>query len=245
MRFFLGLILSTALFGCGGGGGSAGPAPLAAGVAGVYSGTSTDTSGTYTVVGAIAPNGTGVFLNTTDNTIFRVNLSGGPGNISGGFIAFANVDGNSYSVVDLFAGAGDVAGNFAGSLLSGTLTSAPDTATFSLNREAVDSSLTSGLSTLSGTWRGDDGPSDFTSITIGSGGVISGTDNDGCVYSGSVSLPRAGLNVYLLNLNANCPSEPTLSADGLLIRTVDGSVQTIIIGISDAQFALFAELTKQ
>lgn len=100
-------------------------------------------------------------------------------------------------------------GGFVGTnTLSGTVVTgksinrkAQDNTTFSLTYDN-DYERASSLDTISGIWSITEGYYTET-ITIQVDGMLSGSNANGCIYSGSVSVPDSRINVYKIVITAN------------------------------------------
>jgi len=171
----------------------------------------------------------------------------------------ANVSGNFLdSLFDGFAADGDLFpdGTTFGSVLVRGLVDAAvslslsyqgvgDTGALALAYDAVYENGSS-LATVADNWIFDDGAGDTIDIDIAANGDISGTDSDGCTYSGSVSLIDTNFNAYQVDLTlAVCADAGDYSG---LAAVLDGAVagDTLLIAVSNsvAELALTGGLTR-
>lgn len=118
--------------------------------------------------------------------------------------------------------------------------------TFSLTFDPQVTDTPVGLNLLQGTW-GNQDPSDgyTTTLTIDASGQLTGSDSDGCQYSATISVISPSVNVYRISGSYTCPGEGTQSGNGLLVRVVNGSIQTIVLGLSNQSIALATVLNRQ
>lgn len=115
-----------------------------------------------------------------------------------------------------------------------------------------DSSLTerpASLGIISGIWSDIAGTYAIT-ITIDSAGNISGSDTDGCAYTGTVSVPNASVNIYRVNFVINgCRYMPDGVGQAMLTDTTTQN-DTLVLAITGHTAALATksfvrELTRQ
>jgi len=139
---------------------------------------------------------------------------------------------------------------------------ATDSETATLNVEApetdyqsvVELSRSNGISDtpitiadLSGSYLMQDTDVVTTSITINSDGSLTGTDQRGCVFAGSVSIPDSSVNVFRVRFTAeNCGSSSGSSAEQIngsyrALGTFGGD-QILVIGTNSAVIAYFRGL---
>lgn len=181
------LLLSTLLAGCGGGGGSSTPAATAD-ATGVWEGTLTQNGvGTYSVTGLIT-GGQMRFISVDGNALYEGTVS-----VSGSTLTATTtnyvIDGGIFSTSTL---TGTVV---TASTISGTFTSSDGgSGSFSLSYDPI-TTRGSSLATLTANWFVTDGAYSM-SIPIDATGAINGTDSDGCVYTGQVSIIDPAANSY-------------------------------------------------
>lgn len=83
------------------------------------------------------------------------------------------------------------------------------------------------------------------SVTINTNGDIYGTDADGCVYSGSLSLPDSTKNLYRVNLLIESCGNSNGNYTGLM--TGFGSVQPslLLMLVSNDSYGFSFQLERQ
>jgi hypothetical protein len=189
-RFFLSLLLITILSACGTSGGNTNNE-----MGGIWVGALTDLDGTRVEsTGYISETGTIFFLYETH--IYSGNVT----TLGNTFTAYGT---------ELYH-----TGLPQGSLLSGTFHahSSINSATFHNNQKTADSAYSfksiyrrnSSLNLISGTYSQTISTNTET-YTIDSDGIISGSNSEGCIYSGDIKLIDSRFNMYKLDLSiANC-----------------------------------------
>ena len=191
------------LSGCGGGGGGGdGSAPSSQSLGGVWLGTASPIGGggSIEMVGIISEAGELHFLSSIEIDIGNVTTSGNT--FSGSVTAYT-----TGSTID-----GTVSGTFTPrSSFSGTgVFNGVPTSNFAFTYD--DSyERSSSLSKISGTYSDTTGSYTET-YTIGTDGALTGSDTDGCVYNGQVSIIDASYNAYDIVLTAsNCVATTTFN----------------------------------
>jgi hypothetical protein len=193
------LAASVALTSCGGGGGgsaSTAPPPPDLGTAeGLWNGMTADNR---SFSGLVLDDGTYWFLYTAvgNNAVIAGAVQGTGTSSSGQFASSNGLDFN-------LEGAGILNFTMAGtytekSKLGGTLTYTSGTSSFT-STYGTDYDLVPSLATVAGTYSGQavtaNGVVEMATVTIASGGAITGTSAGGCSFTGSAA-PRAKGNVY-------------------------------------------------
>ena len=202
------LTASIALTSCGGGAGTSSgaspPPPSNLGTAeGLWNGT---TGSGRAFSGLVLDNGTYWFLySAVGNNAVLGGAIQGDGTSSGGKITSTN--GMDFNLEGLGINAFTFAGTYtAKTLLGGTLTYTGGTTDTFTSTYDTDYDLTPSLATIVGTYSGeaatvDSGPEAAT-VTIASGGAITGSSAGGCNFTGSVSTHAKG-NVYDVSVTFN------------------------------------------
>ena len=175
---------------------------------GIYEGTLTDTvtQKATPAVAVIDENGDGRMM-AQNGTYYAFGANTSGYNVFGNFLEFPG-DGTT------------VKGSYNGSLtqagLSATFTaSGSDTAALSLNFDN-NYFLASSLPTLAGSWSYTDTTSGFNlKLSIQSSGAFTGTDSDGCAYSGFFSLVDPNFNAYSESFSQTCGTAAAISYFGL------------------------------
>ena len=193
------LAASVALASCGGGGGgssSTAPPPPDLGTAeGLWNGMTADNR---SFSGLVLDDGTYWFLYSAagNNAVIGGAVQGTGTSANGQFTSSNGLDFN-------LEGAGIINFTMAGtytakSQLGGTLTYTAGTNTFTSTYD-TDYDLVPSLATVAGTYSGQavtvNSGVESTTVTIASGGAITGTSSGGCSFTGS-AMPRAKGNVY-------------------------------------------------
>ncbi len=146
---------------------------------------------TYQVLGLVAPDGEGRFIvddGEQDKVMLTLNGDKFTGSIlgydyDGLLIASGTIEG-SYSSTSI-SGSTTVGGNVIGSF------------SFGISDQSNDGAS---LDTVKGNYSTIDAE---TSIAIDVDGILSGSDTDGCQYSGNVTVPDSSVNVYKLVLEVS------------------------------------------
>lgn len=228
---------SVALVGCGGGGGGGSSAPTPApivdsAVGGIWEGTTTLTDGTkYETAGFITEAGELRFI--TEDGAQQVGTISSTGSVING------------EVTEYTAIADPVSGTFTGTIsarntLSGSVQfGGVTTSTFSFNYDTLyerDSSL----AVVSGIYSDTDGGGYTETYTIESDGTITGSDTDGCVFGGAVSILDSNYNMYRVQLTvSNCDDlDGTYTGLGALSDTNGSKNDTFIISLTGPAYVI-------
>lgn len=242
---------------CGGGSGGGGaaviptkntPAPQVSGLNGIWDGsyTSTVTGKTCNDLQALILNGKVRAVSKSCDMVLVGNLT-----VNGNT---ASISFNSFSVSGSIAnGTGSFTGNFTvASVMTGTYsTSDKDSGNFTLNYNIIYENNSS-LSKVEGSWEYNSG-SDWVTLGIDNAGAISGADNVGCAYSGSISPIDPAYNLYTYNITLKnlilntkvvfiCPN--TGKYTGVSSITTAGANETMTVLAGNDQKIFFADFGK-
>lgn len=207
---------------CGGGGGGDNPAPGNASATGIWQGTMTIAgSGDFEIFGLVygaEMRFVSVDANAVYEGVISIDGSGFTANTSNfdfddGLFSTSSIQGTvrtKESIIGTFTSTNDQ---------SGTLNLSYDPIT----------DRGSSLATIAGTWSVTNG-TDTLTLTV-SNGAVTGADTDGCVYSGSVDILDASVNIYSLDIDvSNCGADNAEYA-GFAVLT-DGVGENDVMGIS-------------
>lgn len=196
-------LLTLSLAACGGGGGDDAPTttggndqqPVAKMPIGLWQGSVTADNEAFDVVGMIAPSGEARFISSDgEQDRFTIVLDG----------SSYTADGVGYDIDGYFLGDVEITGTYTETEISGTAeVDSVEVSTFSLTL-AEESAEGASLSTITGNYSD---VNQSASIAIDADGVLSGSDTDGCVYTGNVTVPEASVNVYSLSINVSSCGE--------------------------------------
>ena len=238
--YLLFISVLTLLQGCGGGGGGGGGSSTPAAVndgdpSGIYSGTLTEDGVTYNMAG-IAYNNKFVGISIDAGVLYTGNV-GVSGNkltgkvdvlvIGGGFDHTTNV---SATFVE-------------GSSITGRATDNFGTSTFSLNMDSIWNRTPD--VNLAGTYQLTDGLYTST-VVVNNDGSFTGSDTDGCNYTGSQNNFDATHNLYALVVTASNCGVDNGTYTGYSMND-DLSIQndTLLWVIDDPDFLLIASFLRQ
>lgn len=200
-------MFTVALTACGGGGGGGGsdatdnnvvvPPPVQAPVmpAGVWTGTVTADGVIYEAAGIIAPDGEARFITDGgEQTGLSLTLDGGS----------FSATGESYTYDGIYLGAGTASGSFTETTIAGTTESNGEVqSTFAF----IQSDVTADGASLDAIKGNYSDLNQTASVAIDTDGVITGSDVDGCIYEGQVTIPNTDINVYELSLTISTCGE--------------------------------------
>lgn len=251
------VLLSISLAGCGGGGSSSDsgsipstppPAPqlTLSDVAGIFDGTVAQQDGTtFDVAGIVAPSGEIRFLTLDGEQLSGEMSISGDGLVISPFLSFFSADGyNGTSIVSELLESGSAEATFENNVISGESNFGGFTSEFTLTKNLSDTNQTASLSILSGNYVTENFD---TSISIDGGGVISGSDIYGCLYSGNVSVPAANLNIYELQVSIDNCEIPNNDFSGLGVYFAASSsdfLDTFVFQADNGQLAITTQLTR-
>lgn len=228
--------------GGGGGGGSSGAAPaISNSIAGYYAGNFTQNSVVYDTEGAVSTNGRGVFASDSASRIYAGALPTSGTAVTSTLRAYDIAYSNSYSVVGEFSTTAAFSGTVSPRVsITGTSTSAGQSASVNLGFSAAVTDQPASLSVIAGTYRGVDADAgDSFTLTLATNGAVTGSDSDGCTYTATLTAPSAAVNVYELNsVSIACPDQPTQVGTGLAVK--DGT--SILVAINNNDIAAVAYL---
>ena len=88
---------------------------------------------------------------------------------------------------------------------------------------------TASLSKVAGVYMFNNGPYTAT-ISINSNGQLTGSDADGCVLNGTVSVPKSSHNDYHVTANVeSCPSSGAYAGEALLDDSSNGGQDNVLL----------------
>lgn len=192
---------SLLLVACGGGGGGA-ASSTAQSMGGVWLGTASPVGGggSIDMVGIISEAGELHFLSDVEIDIGSVTTSGNT--FSGNVTAYTTGSTASGTVSGTFT----PRSSFSGTGVFGGTPTSNFAFTYDDSYERASS-----LALISGTYSDTDGAYTET-YTIGSDGALTGSDTDGCVFNGQVSIIDSRYNAYDITLTiSNCIATTTLN----------------------------------
>jgi len=244
MRKLIAVCCALLLSACGGGGGGESGPPQSPG--GVYTGTfhSNAANVTFPVKGVVSEAGRFFFVDLDNGPIYQ-----GAGNTKGdkydGFFKAFAPDGFEFINGDAVT-EGPILGTIdeRGTLIGTYRAQGGDTGTFNLTYVPAEYEIASSLGLLVGTWNStNDGVT--STITIAASGKFTGTDSDGCTYSGTVSLVDPDFNAYHVTTNQVCGGT-TNGMGGVLTYTpaVGAGKPTFAVGLGGVKVGIFAIFTK-
>lgn len=242
MKQWIAMVAVALISACGGGGGSAPDTTLAP--RGTYTGSFIENGQPFSLEGIVTDSGDGYFFSITGNVIINAKIDTDGNEVSGLFDSYAGIDGSEFSLVgERFA-----SGSLVGSVSANSLTSSFQTSLGSAGAVNVTkspaNSIAGTLAEVAGTWGVNDS-SGVTIIVIESDGDVIGSDDQGCQYSGHVTISPSGANAHKLSLDVNCP-DGMLSMQGAVARGVPlNGVNRLAIIVHNNDFALAASLLEQ
>lgn len=221
---------------CGGGGGSSGGGGTVAAnaIAGYYAGSFTQSGVIFDAEGAVSTNGRSIFASDAAARIYAGVLPTSGTAVSSTLRAYDVVYANSYSAVGTFSTTAAFNGTVSPRVsITGTSTSAGQSASVNLGFSAAVTDQPASLSAIAGTYRGiDTTAGDSLALSITNSGAVTGSDSDSCTYTATLTAPSSTVNVYELNsVSIACPGEPTQTGTGLAVK--DGTSVLIAINSND------------
>jgi hypothetical protein len=203
------LSLALALIGCGGGSSesttpieSSTPTPPPAikveSLAGIYIGKFATNGQEFEVDGLVAPSGEVRFITTLDEQLkgkITITDSGFSVDPLSSFISDGYLSDDYYASV--FNTNGSATGTIDNERLTGTSTFDGNTASFVMDKDNDLTELGASFDQLTGNYVT---PDFLTSISFDIDGKINGLDDEGCVYSGAMTIPDADINIYEMNV---------------------------------------------
>jgi len=103
---------------------------------------------------------------------------------------------------------------------------------------ARDSGDKSSFDLMTGEYRNANRPADYK---LNAKGALSGSDAEGCTYSGDIDIIDPSINIYALNLNKNC-SESNTQYEGFVSRVKSNG--SLFVLYSDAEDLFVDVLTR-
>lgn len=88
--------------------------------------------------------------------------------------------------------------------------------------------------------------SDFINLDVSDTGVITGSDQSGCVYAGDVEIPDPSLNIYKVYYDVtNCPNDGLYNGSYSGLGALNSSADKFVVIISSTEHILYSVLTKK
>ena len=155
---------------------------------------------------------------------------------------------SSLTLYDFDAAAFDTAGvqgNFeSASFFDGSYErSSGPSGSFSATYSAAAYEQPASLDMIDGTWAVTNATVS-NSITINTNGDFFGTDADGCVYSGEISVPNPNRNLYQADLLIESCGSVNGSYTGLIGAGINSSGDTLLMLVSNSSFGFAFDLSK-
>jgi len=227
---------SVVLAGCGGGsGGSSAPAStpiIDSAVGGIWEGTTTLTDGTkYETAGFITEEGELRFI-TEDGAQQVGTISSTGSAINASITEYTAISAPTSGTV---TGTINSRNTLTGSAKFGGVT----TSTFDFKYDPIYDRGSS-LAVVSGIYSDTDGAGYTETYTIDSDGIITGSDTDGCVFGGAVSILNSNYNMYRVELSvSNCADLDGLYKGlGALSDTHGSQNDTFIISLTGPAYVI-------
>ncbi|MFT7007939.1 MAG: hypothetical protein ACJAXJ_002478 [Colwellia sp.] len=187
------------------------------------------------VAGLIAPNGEIRFITDDgeqDTGVLVLDGSAFSGNL------------NAYDYDGTRIGSGTITGNYTATKITGSsFVDNVKISTFSLSI-SDESDQGASLSTIKGNYATQDGQ---TSIAIDADGVVSGSDTDGCQYSGRLTTPDSSINVYDMMLTVSSCGEFNGKYNGLATYAkpfINSTVVGLVFQVDNGTFSVTDLLIK-
>lgn len=202
---------------------------------GLWQGSITADGGSYDVVGMIAPSGEARFISADgEQNRFNIKLSGDS----------YTAEGVGYDINGNFLADIELSGAYTPATLNGTAkVNSVVMSTFTLTI-ADNSKEGASLSTVSGNYSD---VNQSVSIAIDADGVLSGSDIEGCIYTGAVKVPESSVNVYSLAMDISSCAEFDGSYTGLATYTQlfdDSTQKGFIFQIDNGNYLVTEVLIK-
>lgn len=99
------------------------------------------------------------------------------------------------------------------------------------------------LDLISGTWQVFNTTAE-TSVTFDENGTIFGTDSDGCVFSGTISVPHGNVNMFRVLLRIENCAEVNGRYDGLAMITPETSNTSMLVFVSNPSIGFVFDLER-
>lgn len=236
MKKVLGIFLgASCLMACSGGSGDSLGKTSTSELAGIWQGTVTQSAGTASTIGLIRRNGEYHFLsgNETSYTTGNFQISGDRFSGSGPEYDDAGVE--------IVALSGDFVSKQS---LSGVgRVNGVQTSSFELNYDSIYERGSS-LARVVGTYSDTDGTYTET-YTIDSSGDITGSDTDGCVINGQISIVNSAYNDYGIQLTvSNCAISGNYTGAAVLLDDEEMD-DTLLSFMSSDDYVVAGSVTRQ
>ena len=238
------VIIFVVLSGCGGGSGSSPPetTPTPQNADGIWRGTTVDKDRTCEVFMMTCSGEMVAFSSSSSDcaAVYKGSYSVNGNNFSGEVAAYAigGDKGGSVTLSGTVAEQSKMGGNF--SSANGT------TGTFDFTYgKGTDSP--SSLELVEGSWSYSNSNGYVINLVIDNTGEISGSDSDGCVFAGIVSLMDPDKNIYSIDFDASQCVARNGFYDGLAALATDTDTkleELIVVAASDDHSALYV-FTRQ
>jgi len=220
-----------ALSACGSSGGS--DAPVNNDLGGIWMGSALETDETTAQdsFGLISESGKAFFLTEGDLVIGSVSTA--DNNFSGPFTEYYSDGG---------VGSGTISGTFISrnSFSGAAFSDGSQTSVFSYSYNPAHS-RNSSLTDISGTFSETEGAYTET-YTIGMDGTITGSDTDGCIFGGAITLPDTDYNMYNVRLTASNCGDANGTYNGLA-ALIDNTEDNVTLAIAaEGSVYMFAGL---
>lgn len=236
------ILLTLSLAACGGGGSDSAnekqeTQPVEVMPIGLWEGqlTTISDNSSIAVAALIAPNGEVRFITDDgeqDNGIFVLDGSA----FSGDF--------KVYDYDGLYVGNGTVSGDYTSTSITGSsFVNSVKVTTFSLSI-SDQSGGGANLSTITGNYATQGGE---TSVAIDVDGLLSGSDTDGCQYSGKLTIPDSSVNVYDMALTVSSCGQFNGEYNGLATYAkpfTDSPVVGLVFQVDNGSFSVTDLLVK-
>ena len=214
-------------------------------VAGVFSGTYSTGGQLVVIDGIVSPNGELRVITQFDEQLGgQLTFNGENFTVDplSSFISPGNLSDNYYAAI--FNENGTASGTISNSEISGTTEFSNQTSNFSLTKEVELTNQGADFADVTGNYVT---PDYLTSISFDVDGKVSGLDDEGCLYSGQLSIPEASINVYEVGLTVENCGEGNGTYDGLgtLVPSNyidDGDSNVFIFQADNSQIAITAML---
>lgn len=245
MKHFIAISTIALLTACGGGGGSGSPVDIS----GTYIGSFT-TAGSEPsdLAGIFDPRGEFRMFSFDGGRIYAGRINGDPSDFVGSLTSYDIVNETDFSLLALRSEGGSLSGAVTlGGNVSGTFSSSNSgqVGSFSLEPLGPPNEAATDISAFEGLWGNSDSlTGDAVGLTIQANGSFSGSDSDGCNYTGRISPARPDIGIFAISLNAACPGLGAFNANGLLEYLESESGDSFTAIISSSQRAVLLELLR-
>lgn len=245
MRIFIAAVTAALVSACGGGS-SADTVDLS----GLYLGEFQSIGAPEVdLAGAISTTGALRMVSFGGERIYGGRLAGETTNFSGSLAAYDIYYSNSYAVFGVRSDDGQVVGaadDFG--VLGGTFQTSRSgqVGRFSLEPLTLSETSPATVEDFEGIWgNADTSAGDSAGFVIERSGAFSGSDSDGCNFTGRIRPEREDIGLFRISLNGACPGEGAFSGDGLLVYIADPIEPPVFIAfITGAELAIVIELEQ-